>query len=84
MKRVVRCNTLWVGILTVSLLLVAANARAGDKLLDEILSFNGAMLFLETRVPGLVIGAVRNGGYVYEGDPRRLRGQNRQAARSRP
>ena len=54
MKRVARRNTLWVGILTASLLLVAANARAGDKLLDEVLSFSGAMLFLETRVPGMV------------------------------
>ena len=60
MKRVARRNTLWVGILTVSLSLVAANARAGDKLLEEVLSFNGTMLFLETRVPGMVIGAVRN------------------------
>jgi len=55
MKRVARRT-----ILAMSLLLLAANARAGDKLLEEVLAFNGAMLFLETRVPGMVIGAVRN------------------------
>ena len=37
------------------------DARAEDKLLGEIVEFNGAMLFLETRVPALVIGAIRNG-----------------------
>jgi D-alanyl-D-alanine-carboxypeptidase/D-alanyl-D-alanine-endopeptidase len=39
----------------------ASPARAQDKLLKEIVEFNGAMLFLETRVPALVIAAVRNG-----------------------
>jgi D-alanyl-D-alanine-carboxypeptidase/D-alanyl-D-alanine-endopeptidase len=39
----------------------AASARADDKLLNEIVEFNGTMLFLESRVPALIIGAVRNG-----------------------
>ena len=36
-------------------------ARAEDKLLNEIVSFNGAMLFLDARVPALIIGAVLKG-----------------------
>ncbi len=42
-------------------LLAAAPVHAEDKLLNEVVSFNGAILFMDTRVPGLVIGAVRNG-----------------------
>jgi serine-type D-Ala-D-Ala carboxypeptidase/endopeptidase len=41
--------------------LFAATARAEDKLLNEIVGFQGAMLFMDARVPGMVIGAVRNG-----------------------
>ena len=40
---------------------VVASARAEDRLLNEIVEFNGAMLFLNSHVPGMVIGAVRNG-----------------------
>lgn len=36
-------------------------ASAKDRLLDEAVEFTGAVLFLETKVPGLVIGVVRNG-----------------------
>ena len=39
----------------------AAATRAQDKLLNEIVGFNGVMLFLESRVPAMIIGAVRNG-----------------------
>jgi D-alanyl-D-alanine-carboxypeptidase/D-alanyl-D-alanine-endopeptidase len=38
-----------------------AGARADDKLLDETVQFTGTLLFLQTRVPALVIGVVRNG-----------------------
>ena len=44
-----------------AVLLVAAKARAEDKLLNEIVEFNAAMMFMEARVPALVVGAVRNG-----------------------
>ena len=37
------------------------DARAEDKLLNEIVGFNGAMLFMDARVPALIIGAVRKG-----------------------
>lgn len=36
-------------------------ASAEDKLLNETVEFTGAVLFLETGVPGLVFGATRNG-----------------------
>jgi len=40
---------------------LAGPAWAQDKLLNETVEFTGAVLFLETGVPGLVIGATRNG-----------------------
>lgn len=39
---------------------VGAPAQA-DPLLEETVEFTGTVLFLQTKVPGLVIGAVRNG-----------------------
>ncbi|WP_083237945.1 D-alanyl-D-alanine-carboxypeptidase/endopeptidase AmpH [Methyloceanibacter marginalis] len=39
----------------------SSQAIAEDALLDEIVSFTGTVFFLEQKVPGLVIGAVRNG-----------------------
>jgi D-alanyl-D-alanine-carboxypeptidase/D-alanyl-D-alanine-endopeptidase len=50
-----------------SVLVAATAARAEDKLLNEVLEFNGVMLFMESRVPALVIGAVRNGQTVVVG-----------------
>lgn len=41
-------------------LLLASSARAADKLLEETVGFTGTVLFLQSRVPALVIGAVRN------------------------
>jgi D-alanyl-D-alanine-carboxypeptidase/D-alanyl-D-alanine-endopeptidase len=42
-------------------------AAHADPFLDEIVEFNGAILFLETGVPALVIGAVRNGEISVKG-----------------
>ena len=42
-------------------------ARAKDRLLEELVEFTGAVLFLESKVPGLVIGATRNGEVAIEG-----------------
>ena len=50
-----------------STLFAATVARAQDKLLTEIVGFNGAVLFMETRVPALVIGAIRNGETIVVG-----------------
>ena len=44
-----------------SALIPAAAVRAEDKLLEEVVGFNGSILFLEAHVPALVIGVVRNG-----------------------
>src|SRR4051794_34304296 len=42
-------------------LIGTASARADDRLLKEAVEFAGLAVFLETKVPGLVIGVVRNG-----------------------
>jgi D-alanyl-D-alanine-carboxypeptidase/D-alanyl-D-alanine-endopeptidase len=39
----------------------AWSAAADDPLLREAVEFTGAVIFFEHKVPGLVIGAVRNG-----------------------
>lgn len=42
-------------------------ARAQDSLLRETVAFTGEVLFLETGVPGIVIGATRNGETAVSG-----------------
>lgn len=42
-------------------------ARAADKLLEETVEFTGTVLYLKFKVPGLVIGAVRNGDVAIAG-----------------
>ncbi|EKF20274.1 D-alanyl-D-alanine-carboxypeptidase/endopeptidase AmpH [Nitratireductor pacificus] len=39
----------------------AVPAGAADRLLEEAVAFSGSILFLETGVPGLVLGAIRDG-----------------------
>jgi D-alanyl-D-alanine-carboxypeptidase/D-alanyl-D-alanine-endopeptidase len=39
-------------------------ARAADKLLDETVDFTGTILFISAKVPGMVIGAIRDGESV--------------------
>jgi D-alanyl-D-alanine-carboxypeptidase/D-alanyl-D-alanine-endopeptidase len=46
---------------------LAATARAEDKLLAETVEFTGTFIFLEAKVPGLVIGVVSNGETVVRG-----------------
>ena len=41
--------------------LSSPRVRADDKLLNEIVGFAGTMLFLDARVPALILGAVRDG-----------------------
>src|SRR5262245_25147284 len=48
-------------VLIVGLLLFPSTSQAKDQLLDGAVDFTGTMLFLDSKVPGLVIGAVRNG-----------------------
>src|SRR3981081_3431368 len=47
--------------LAMAVVLFAASARADDKLLDETVEFTGMVLFLQSHVPALVIGVVRDG-----------------------
>ena len=44
-----------------------SETRASDKLLEEAVQFTGSALFLETKVPALVIGGVRNGEMAVAG-----------------
>ena len=61
MNSVFRRVPAWAMVLALGATLMPSGAQAKDKLLDEVIEFTGALLFLETKVPGLVIGAVRNG-----------------------
>src|SRR5436190_20577843 len=61
MSRTPRTRTRLFAALAMAVVLVAASARADDKLLDETVEFTGSILFLQNRVPALVIGAVRDG-----------------------
>jgi D-alanyl-D-alanine-carboxypeptidase/D-alanyl-D-alanine-endopeptidase len=54
-------------VLAVVLATVPVGARADDKLLAEAVDFTGTFIFLEAKVPGLVIGVVRNGETVVRG-----------------
>ncbi len=42
-------------------------ARGADKLLDETVDFTGTILFISAKVPGMVIGAIRDGESVVHG-----------------
>ncbi len=48
-------------LVATSIFVGAPSAVLADKLLEEVVEFAGTVLFLEHKVPGLVIGAVRNG-----------------------
>lgn len=48
-------------LVATSIFVGAPSAVLADKLLEEVVEFAGTILFLEHKVPGLVIGAVRNG-----------------------
>ncbi len=57
-------TTLGAGLFALAL---AAPAQAADKLLEEAVEFTGAIMYLKSKVPGLVIGAVRNGEVAIAG-----------------
>ena len=48
-------------------MLGAADARAEDKLRAEAVDFTGTFIFLEAKVPGAIIGVIRNGETVVRG-----------------
>jgi D-alanyl-D-alanine-carboxypeptidase/D-alanyl-D-alanine-endopeptidase len=56
------------GLLAAASLAVGAPCAAqADALLDEVVGFSGDILFLQYKVPGLIIGAVRNGETAVHG-----------------
>ena len=56
-------------------------ARAEDRLLNEAVEFHGAILYLSTKVPGLVMGAVRNGETAFVGFGEIADGSGKEPAR---
>ena len=50
-----------------SLTMSAPGAALADPLLEEIVEFTGDVLYLQSKVPGLIIGAVRNGEMAIHG-----------------
>jgi len=50
-----------------SLTMSAPGAALADPLLEEIVGFTGDVLYLQSKVPGLIIGAVRNGEMAIHG-----------------
>jgi D-alanyl-D-alanine-carboxypeptidase/D-alanyl-D-alanine-endopeptidase len=60
MNRVLFCIYLCAA-LAVEVTIFGPGARAEDKLLDETVEFTGTILFLQSHVPALVIGVVRDG-----------------------
>ncbi|MGA9444272.1 MAG: D-alanyl-D-alanine-carboxypeptidase/endopeptidase AmpH [Methyloceanibacter sp.] len=57
-----RTRNAFLGLFACAFALCGTGAPAlADPLLDETVEFTGTILFLQSKVPGLVIGAVRNG-----------------------
>ncbi len=61
MNRAIRLKILPLAVLAIGVVLFGASAQAKDKLLEEAVEFTGQILFLQSHVPALVIGVVRNG-----------------------
>ncbi len=53
--------------LALGAILGAAPAHAADKLLEETVDFTGTFIFLQAKVPGAIIGVIRNGETVVKG-----------------
>ncbi|MBV8509006.1 MAG: D-alanyl-D-alanine-carboxypeptidase/endopeptidase AmpH [Xanthobacteraceae bacterium] len=67
MQRLLRSSIRVASIVMAALMLAALPARAASPLLDETVDFTGTFIFLEAKVPGLVIAVVRNGESVVHG-----------------
>jgi len=61
MNRALHAPTCLAASMLAFTLFAAASARADDKLLEESVGFAGEVLFLQSKVPALVIGVVRDG-----------------------
>ena len=67
MQRLLSSTARVASIIMAALMLAALPARAASPLLDETVDFTGTFIFLEAKVPGLVIAVVRNGESVVHG-----------------
>ena len=67
MQRLLSSTARVASIIMAALMLAAVPARAASPLLDETVDFTGTFIFLEAKVPGLVIAVVRNGELVVHG-----------------
>jgi D-alanyl-D-alanine-carboxypeptidase/D-alanyl-D-alanine-endopeptidase len=56
-----------VAVVAFAWLAASAGTVRADALLDEIVEFNGEIFFIDTKVPALVIGAVRDGEISVKG-----------------
>jgi D-alanyl-D-alanine-carboxypeptidase/D-alanyl-D-alanine-endopeptidase len=61
MNRLFRAPISVLAFVAVGVTLVAASARAEDRLLEETVGFTGTVLFVQSHVPALVLGVVRDG-----------------------
>jgi D-alanyl-D-alanine-carboxypeptidase/D-alanyl-D-alanine-endopeptidase len=61
MKQIVRAPAYLLIAAAVAACPLGTSARAADKLLDEVVEFAGTMCFLQSHVPAMIIGVVRNG-----------------------
>ena len=77
----------WLSLVAVTAAVVSADqvpAQAEDKLLSETVEFTGTVLFLETGVPGLVLGAteMESSRSLASARPPKARGRRRTATHS--
>jgi serine-type D-Ala-D-Ala carboxypeptidase/endopeptidase len=66
----------WVALAAAVAVSLPAVAAAQDRLLEEAVEFTGAVTFVGHKVPGLVIGAVRNGERAVSGFGKTSAGAN--------
>src|SRR5262245_16223839 len=61
MSRTTRGPIRLLAVIAIAIILFGRSGRADDKLLEETVEFTGAVLFLQSHVPALLIGVVRDG-----------------------
>lgn len=66
-----------VALTTVAAATLPSVGHSEDKLLTEAVQFNGTILYLSTKVPGLIFGAVHNGETAFAGFGEIVDGSNK-------
>lgn len=61
------CRPIASAVPALAAIILSSPTQAEDRLLAEALQFHGTILNLTTKVPGLVVGAVRNGESAFAG-----------------